>query len=83
MSPGYYFGMMVHDSYMISSDELLIGELRLLEVDNRLYLPSGMHIRFLVGATDVLHARRTARQVGLKLQQGIRTAIQSAWRREI
>jgi heme/copper-type cytochrome/quinol oxidase subunit 2 len=56
MSPGYYFGMMVHDSYMISSDELLIGELRLLEVDNRLYLPSGMHIRFLVGATDVLHS---------------------------
>lgn len=43
------------DSYMIPADELENGQLRLLEVDNRLVLPVDTHIRIIVTATDVLH----------------------------
>jgi cytochrome c oxidase subunit 2 len=41
---------------MIPEDELQIGELRLLEVDNRVVLPLNTHIRVLVTAADVLHS---------------------------
>jgi heme/copper-type cytochrome/quinol oxidase subunit 2 len=41
---------------MIPEDELAIGELRLLEVDNRIVLPVNTHIRVLVTAADVLHS---------------------------
>jgi heme/copper-type cytochrome/quinol oxidase subunit 2 len=41
---------------MISEDELALGELRLLEVDNRIVLPVNTHIRVLVTAADVLHS---------------------------
>ena len=44
------------DSYMIPEDELEFGELRLLEVDNRIVLPVNTHIRVLVTAADVLHS---------------------------
>jgi cytochrome c oxidase subunit 2 len=44
------------DSYMISTDDLEVGELRLLEVDNRVVLPKRTHIRILVTAGDVLHS---------------------------
>lgn len=44
------------DSYMIAQDELNIGDLRLLEVDNRVVLPVNTHIRVLVTAADVLHS---------------------------
>ena len=44
------------DSYMIQEDELLLGELRLLEVDNRIVLPVASHIRILITAADVLHS---------------------------
>ena len=44
------------DSYMIPEDELEMGELRLLEVDNRVVLPVNTHIRILVTAADVLHS---------------------------
>jgi cytochrome c oxidase subunit 2 len=44
------------DSYMIAEDELEFGELRLLEVDNRIVLPVNTHIRILVTAADVLHS---------------------------
>ena len=43
------------DSYMVAEDELELGELRLLEVDNRLVLPIQKHIRVIVTAADVLH----------------------------
>jgi len=43
------------DSYMVPADELEAGQLRLLEVDNRLVLPVDTHIRVIVTATDVLH----------------------------
>ena len=43
------------DSYMVLTDSLFIGHLRLLEVDWRLVLPKKCNIRMLVTSTDVLH----------------------------
>jgi len=44
------------DSYIVSEDDLTLGGLRLLEVDNRVKLPTNVHIRVLVSAADVLHS---------------------------
>jgi len=44
------------DSSLISENDLVKGTHRLLEVDNRLYLPVGVPIRFLVTSSDVLHS---------------------------
>lgn len=44
------------DSYMIPDTDLKLGLLRLLEVDNRLILPTCTHIRVLITSTDVLHS---------------------------
>jgi len=44
------------DSYMVSTNDLKLGRFRLLEVDNRVYLPVNTHIRLLVTAADVLHS---------------------------
>jgi cytochrome c oxidase subunit 2 len=44
------------DSYMVPTDELKEGDLRLLEVDNRIIVPINTHIRIVVTAADVLHA---------------------------
>ena len=44
------------DSYMIPEDDLELGQLRLLEVDNRVVLPVATHIRVLVTSADVLHS---------------------------
>jgi len=44
------------DSYIVAEDELERGQLRLLEVDNRIILPVNTHIRVLVTAADVLHS---------------------------
>jgi cytochrome c oxidase subunit 2 len=41
---------------MVPEDELEMGELRLLEVDNRVVLPVNTHIRVLITAADVLHS---------------------------
>jgi len=43
------------DSYMIPTEDLEEGNLRLLEVDNRLLLPVKTHISVIVTASDVLH----------------------------
>lgn len=43
------------DSYMIPEEDLSKGGLRLLEVDNRVFLPINTHVRVLVTAADVLH----------------------------
>jgi len=51
-----HLGAINFDSYMIPEDELELGELRLLEVDNRVVLPVNTHIRVLVTAADVLHS---------------------------
>nr|YP_009944480.1 cytochrome c oxidase subunit 2 [Osmundea sinicola]QFR99774.1 cytochrome c oxidase subunit 2 [Osmundea sinicola] len=44
------------DSYMISEEDLESGQLRLLEVDNRIILPLQTHVRVIVTAVDVLHS---------------------------
>jgi len=44
------------DSTLVSEDDLLKGTHRLLEVDNRLFLPVGVPIRLLITSTDVLHS---------------------------
>nr|QLM01143.1 cytochrome c oxidase subunit 2 [Pusa hispida] len=44
------------DSYMIPTQELKPGELRLLEVDNRVVLPMETTIRMLISSEDVLHS---------------------------
>jgi cytochrome c oxidase subunit 2 len=41
---------------MVPTDDLQFGELRLLEVDNRILLPINTHIRFIVTSTDVIHS---------------------------
>lgn len=44
------------DSYITPSNELQLGEFRLLEVDNRIILPINIEIRILVSAADVIHS---------------------------
>lgn len=45
-----------YNSVIIPQDNLIFGTKRLLEVDNRLVLPTNVTIRFLVTSADVLHA---------------------------
>ena len=49
-------GNVSFDSMMIPEDELKPGQLRLLDVDNRLVLPADTTIKVLVTAEDVLHS---------------------------
>ena len=44
------------DSYMKDISDLEDGELRLLEVDNRVVLPTSSRVRVIVTASDVLHS---------------------------
>jgi len=44
------------ESYMIQEDSLEEGQLRLLEVDNRVVLPVETSVRVILTAADVLHA---------------------------
>jgi cytochrome c oxidase subunit 1 len=44
------------DSYLVNSDDLKIGDLRLLKTDFPLLLPQNTHIRILVTSDDVLHS---------------------------
>ena len=41
---------------MVREEDLNVGELRLLEVDNRLVVPVNTHVRIILTAADVLHA---------------------------
>lgn len=43
-------------SYMVPTDELNVGDLRLLECDKVLYIPAHVHINFYVTAVDVIHS---------------------------
>lgn len=52
----YEEGDLMFDSYMIAEEELEPGELRLLEVDRKLWLPTLTHIRVLFTASDVIHS---------------------------
>jgi cytochrome c oxidase subunit 2 len=44
------------DSYMIPTEELSLGQFRLLEVDNAVVLPTHTHVRVIITAADVLHS---------------------------
>jgi len=46
----------VFDSYMTPEDDLELGQLRLLEADNRVVLPVDTHIRVIITSADVLHS---------------------------
>lgn len=41
---------------MIPEEDLTLGQLRLLEVDNRVILPVNTHLRFIITSADVLHS---------------------------
>jgi cytochrome c oxidase subunit 2 len=43
------------DSYMVPDSDLELGQLRLLDVDNRVVVPVDTHIRFIVTGQDVIH----------------------------
>jgi cytochrome c oxidase subunit 2 len=40
---------------MIPEEDLELGDLRLLEVDNKVIVPKETHVRVVVSAADVLH----------------------------
>lgn len=44
------------DSYMVQEEDLDLGQFRLLEVDNRVVVPTNTHIRVIITASDVLHS---------------------------
>lgn len=50
------FNEIEFDSYIIPSNDLNRGDIRLLEVDNRVVLPFMTQVRLLVRAADVIHS---------------------------
>ena len=44
------------DSYMVPTEDLKPGQLRQLEVDNRVVVPAGKNIRILTTSADVIHS---------------------------
>lgn len=53
------------DSYMIQPADLKPGQIRLLEVDNRIIIPQGAVVKFLITAADVIHSF-TVPSLGIK-----------------
>ena len=54
------------DSYMIPESDLELGQFRLLDVDNKVVVPTDTHIRLIVTSTDVIHSFAVP-SLGLKL----------------
>jgi len=48
--------VITYDSYMIANEDAPSRSQRLLEVDNKLYLPIETNIRLLITSADVLHS---------------------------
>nr|AEW43239.1 cytochrome oxidase subunit II [Prosellodrilus biserialis] len=44
------------DSYMMPTQDLMPGDYRLLEVDNRMVVPMKLEVRMLITAADVIHS---------------------------
>jgi len=44
------------DSYIVPESDLEKGQLRMLEVDNRVIIPESTHTRFIVAGADVIHS---------------------------
>nr|YP_010728478.1 cytochrome c oxidase subunit II [Stictochironomus rosenschoeldi]WEF49719.1 cytochrome c oxidase subunit II [Stictochironomus rosenschoeldi] len=60
------FKTLEFDSYMLPTNEMNNDSFRLLDVDNRIILPTNNQIRILVTATDVLHSW-TIPSLGVKI----------------
>nr|BAN81974.1 cytochrome oxidase subunit 2 [Sepia pharaonis] len=54
------------DSYMVPSNELNLGDFRLLETDHHLILPMKTNTRIIVSSTDVIHSW-TVPSLGVKV----------------
>jgi len=54
------------DSYMLPESDLELGQFRLLDVDNKLFIPVDSNIRLIVTGSDVLHSFAVP-SLGLKL----------------
>jgi cytochrome c oxidase subunit 2 len=54
------------DSYMIPESDLELGQLRLLDVDNKMIIPVDCHIRLIVTGSDVIHSFAVP-SLGIKL----------------
>jgi cytochrome c oxidase subunit 2 len=54
------------DSYMLPESDLELGQFRLLDVDNKVVVPTDTHIRLIVTSTDVIHSFAVP-SLGLKL----------------
>lgn len=48
--------MVYFDSYIKPVEDLVLGDYRLLIVDNRLVLPVDLFIRLIITSSDVIHA---------------------------
>ena len=44
------------DSYIVPTSDLEVGNLRKLEVDNRVIIPELTHVRFILSSEDVIHS---------------------------
>jgi cytochrome c oxidase subunit 2 len=44
------------DAYMVPTEDLNVGDFRLLETTESVYLPSSLNVRLLVTSSDVLHS---------------------------
>nr|YP_009731657.1 cytochrome c oxidase subunit II [Gonimbrasia belina]QHR79475.1 cytochrome c oxidase subunit II [Gonimbrasia belina]QHR79488.1 cytochrome c oxidase subunit II [Gonimbrasia belina] len=60
------FNNIEFDSYMISMDNLMLNNFRLLDVDNRIILPMNNQIRIMITASDVIHSW-TIPSLGIKV----------------
>nr|BAF80212.1 cytochrome c oxidase subunit II [Culicoides oxystoma]BAF80218.1 cytochrome c oxidase subunit II [Culicoides oxystoma] len=60
------FNNLEFDSYMIPTNDLEENGFRLLDVDNRIVLPTNSQIRIIVSAMDVLHSW-TVPSLGVKI----------------
>nr|YP_009731670.1 cytochrome c oxidase subunit II [Gynanisa maja]QHR79501.1 cytochrome c oxidase subunit II [Gynanisa maja]QHR79514.1 cytochrome c oxidase subunit II [Gynanisa maja] len=50
------FNNIEFDSYMIPTNDLMLNNFRLLDVDNRIILPMNNQIRVMITASDVIHS---------------------------
>ena len=54
------------DSYMVPDSDLELGQFRLLDVDNKVVVPTDTHIRLIVTGADVIHSFAVP-SLGLKI----------------
>ena len=59
-------GAVAYDSYLVPTEDLELGDFRLLEVDNALVVPAETHVRVIVTADDVIHCW-TVPSLGVKV----------------